>query len=108
MFGRWEKFDRQFYQPYLLHSSEALQTDVNSNMIRCGFPFRSTFFGFRISMRFVGWNKDHFLFQIVYKFRPVSKSRSLVASFQDMCIFIESVAAVPTIKLNLGMNLIGF
>ena len=59
-------------------------------------------------MRFVGWNKGHFLFQIVYKFQPVSKSQSLVASFQDMCIFIGYLASVPTIKLNLGMNLIGF
>ena len=32
MFGRWEKFDLQFYQPYLLHSSEALQTDVKSDI----------------------------------------------------------------------------
>ena len=32
MFGRWERFDRQFYQPYLPHSSEVLQTDVKSDI----------------------------------------------------------------------------
>ena len=46
-------------------------------------------------------------FQIVYKFQPFSKSQSLVTLLQDTCIFIGSVASVPTTKLNLGMNLIG-
>ena len=39
MFGPWEKFDcRQFYQPYLQYSSEALQTDVKSNIFVADFP----------------------------------------------------------------------
>ena len=38
MFGRWEKFDcRQFYQPYILHSIEALQTDVKLNIFVADF-----------------------------------------------------------------------
>ena len=33
----------------------------------------------------------------------------MVASgYQETCIFMGSVASVPTAKLNLGMNLIGF
>ena len=38
IFGRWEKFDRQFYQPYLPHSSEALQTDVKSDIFVADVP----------------------------------------------------------------------
>ena len=38
MFGRWERFDRQFYQPYLPHSSEILQTDVKSDIFVADFP----------------------------------------------------------------------
>ena len=38
MFGRWERFDRQFYQPYLPHSSEVLQTDVKSDIFVADFP----------------------------------------------------------------------
>ena len=51
-------------QPYLLHSSEALRTDVIlSDIFVADFPLdQSTFFGLRIFMKFVGWNKGHFLF----------------------------------------------
>ena len=38
MFGRWEKFDQRFYQPYLPHSSEALQTDVRLVIFVADFP----------------------------------------------------------------------
>ena len=38
MFGRWGRFDRQFYQPYLPHSSEVLQTDVKSDIFVADFP----------------------------------------------------------------------
>ena len=44
MFGRWEKFDRQFYHAavlFLPHSSEALQslqTDVKSDIFVADFP----------------------------------------------------------------------
>ena len=38
MFGRWERFDRQFYQPYLPHSNEVLQTDVKSDIFVADFP----------------------------------------------------------------------
>ena len=43
MFGRWEKFDRQFYQPYLLHSSKALQIDVKSDLFAVDFPLDPRF-----------------------------------------------------------------
>ena len=43
MFGRLEKFDRQFYQPYLLHSREALQTDVKSDIFVVDFPLAPHF-----------------------------------------------------------------
>ena len=39
IFGRWEKFDRQFYQRYLpLYSSKALQTGVKSDIFVESFP----------------------------------------------------------------------
>ena len=65
---KWEnvrslgKVDREFYQPCLPHSSEALQTDVKSDIFVADFPLDPHFFGLRIFMRFVGWNKGHFLF----------------------------------------------
>ena len=43
MFGRWAKFDRQFYQPYLPHSSEALETDVKSDIFVADFPLAPRF-----------------------------------------------------------------
>ena len=43
MFGRWEKFDRQFYQRYLPQSSEALQTDVKSDIFVANFPLDPRF-----------------------------------------------------------------
>ena len=61
MFGRCERFDRQFYQPYLSLNSEVLQTDVNSDMFVADFPLDSHFSA-SVYMRFVGWNKGHFLF----------------------------------------------
>ena len=113
MFGHWEKFDRQFYLPYLPHSSKAPEQSSTNRCevgyIRCGFPFRSTFFGFRIFMRIVGWNKAHFcVFKLFINFDRSVNPEVWSRSLQNTCIFIGSVTSVPTTKLNLGMNLISF
>ena len=68
MFGRWEKFDQQFYQPYLPHSSKALQTDVKSDTLVADFPldphFSASLFlrGLLVGIKAISY------FQIVYKF----------------------------------------
>ena len=79
MIGRWERFDRQFYQPYLLHSSEVLQTDVKSDIFVADFPLDLHFSASVFLWGLLVGIKAISCFLIVYKFWPVSKSRSLIA-----------------------------
>ena len=78
MFGRWAKFDRQFYQPYLPHSSEALETDVKSDIFVADFPLAPRFLASVFLWGLLVGINTISCFQIVYKFRTFSKSRSLV------------------------------